>query len=106
MTLSSVSTLNSTLPESGTITPTASNEDQPKGKSSFLGFVPFTDFLRVRYPSHSSERTIQKGNVTSPGDMSEDAENNEEERSSIHSIGMACKELGVVGPALEGAIEA
>jgi hypothetical protein len=100
---------NTTPPESGENTPTISIDDQRKGKSSFLGFVPFTDLLRVRYPSHSSDKTIRKGDATLP-EMSEEADTNEEERTTIRSIGsdMACKELGVPSPAIgpEGAVEA
>jgi len=98
---------NSTPPESGTTTPTTSIGDQRKGKSSFLGFVPFTELLRVRYPS---EKTIRRGNATLTGEISEDAETNDEDRRTIRSIGsdMAYKELPVGRPGIgpEGTIEA
>jgi hypothetical protein len=108
MTPLSMSVEITTPPESGTNTPTVSNDDhrnddQRKGKSAFLGFVPFTDFLRVRYPSHASEKTIRKVGATLSGENSEDAETNEEEQTTICSIDpdLACKELGVASPQLD-----
>ncbi len=81
-------------------TPTASTDEPRKGKSSFLGFVPFTDFLRVRYPSqsNSSEKTIRN----SSGETSEDTEADEnEDRRTIHTISPDnCKASVVTQPAI------
>ncbi|KAJ3517634.1 hypothetical protein NLJ89_g383 [Agrocybe chaxingu] len=86
----------STTPNaSGYSTPTAATDDTRKGRS-FLGFVPFTDFLRARYPSASqaSDNTLMKGDVEGlPADGSEDAvepdegEIDEEDRMTIHGVG-------------------
>lgn len=75
-------------------TPTASTDEPRKGKSSFLGFVPFTDFLRVRYPSqgNTSEKTIRDN---SSGESSEDAEASEDDdQRTIHTISPdTCKSI-------------
>lgn len=69
-------------PESGIDTPTASADEFRKVKSSFLGFVPFSDFLRVRYPSHPSLKTRRNGSLT-PGETSGDSDAEEEDRRTV-----------------------
>lgn len=48
---------------SGATTPTtAALSEESRRAKSFLGFVPFTDFLRARYPStsQSSDKTLSE----------------------------------------------
>jgi hypothetical protein len=77
---------------SGATTPTSSTDESRKFKSTFLGFVPFTDFLRVRYPSHSSEKTHRINGSVTPDDAAGDSE--EEDRKTICPDGH--KESGVI----------
>jgi hypothetical protein len=71
--------------------------DDSRKQRSFLGFVPFTDFLRGRYPSsvsHSSEKTPTASRRPSEADedfdsedeqhREEDSESDEEDRTTIH----------------------
>lgn len=62
---------------SGATTPTtaALSEESRKAKS-FLGFVPFTDFLRVRYPStsQSSDKTLSESHYAAGAARVEDFE--------------------------------
>jgi hypothetical protein len=78
---------------SGATTPTSSTDESRKVKSTFLGFVPFTDFLRVRYPSHSSEKTHRTNGSATPDDAAGDSE--EEDRKTICPDGH--KESVVIG---------
>ncbi|KAF8973835.1 hypothetical protein BDZ97DRAFT_1912290 [Flammula alnicola] len=92
-------------PVEGTTTPTASGattpttsimSDDSRKQRSFLGFVPFTDFLRARYPStsQSSEKTVTKSRASSrsreesEGDTEADggSEPDEEDRMTIHAV--------------------
>lgn len=66
---------------SGRTTPLAAHDESAKGKS-FLGFVPFTDFLR-RYPSQSSQKTVRKAG-DSGSDGSEGVCGEEEDRSTLN----------------------
>ncbi|KAF9478708.1 hypothetical protein BDN70DRAFT_933158 [Pholiota conissans] len=76
---------------SGTTTPTASiMSDDARKQRSFLGFVPFTDFLRGRYPTSVSQ-SLEKANASarqpdSEGDEDEDegSESDDEDRTTIH----------------------
>jgi len=78
---------------SGSNTPTAATDESRKGKS-FLGFVPFTDFLRARYPStsQSSDKTVlNHSHSSADGDTSDSAESEDEEaddedRVTIHGV--------------------
>jgi len=62
---------------SGATTPTtaALSEESRKAKS-FLGFVPFTDFLRARYPStsQSSDKTLSESHYAAGAARVEDFE--------------------------------
>lgn len=76
---------------SGTTTPTAPSvlEDSRKQKS-FLGFVPFSDFLRSRYPSSGQATQAPSGADSEEGSAYEHSdvdseESNEEDRMTIHA---------------------
>ncbi|KAF9535777.1 hypothetical protein CPB83DRAFT_842312 [Crepidotus variabilis] len=69
---------------SGSTTPVAPHEEPTKGKS-FLGFVPFTDFLR-RYPSQSSERTIMKHGASTSDSESNGSDGDDEDRKTINGV--------------------
>ena len=75
---------------SGTTTPTTAGmlDDSRKSKS-FLGFVPFGDFLRSRYPSTGQPSDKRNG---STGVVSEDVveivDPDEDDRTTIHGISL------------------
>lgn len=78
-------------------TPTAALDDGRKAKS-FLGFGPFTDFLRNRYPSTSQgsisdkhtgeeEEAEEEQDKSEPGDADvDDADIDEDDRRTIHGL--------------------
>jgi len=61
---------------SGATTPTAVLSDESRKAKSFLGFVPFTDFLRARYPStsQSSDKTVSEAQYAAGAACVEDFE--------------------------------
>lgn len=62
---------------SGATTPTtAALSDESRKAKSFLGFVPFTDFLRARYPStsQSSDKTLSESHYAAGAARTEDFE--------------------------------
>lgn len=73
---------------SGTTTPTASLlAEESRKQKSFLGFVPFTDFLRSRYPSSSTKTSSEADDDEESEDehSDENSEGSEEDRMTIHA---------------------
>ncbi|KJA29339.1 hypothetical protein HYPSUDRAFT_211221 [Hypholoma sublateritium FD-334 SS-4] len=73
---------------SGTTTPTASLlAEESRKQKSFLGFVPFTDFLRSRYPSSSTKTSSETDDDEESEDEHSDeiSEGSEEDRMTIHA---------------------
>ncbi|PPQ67414.1 hypothetical protein CVT25_005993 [Psilocybe cyanescens] len=79
-----------TLSTSGATTPTASSDESRKPKS-FLGFVPFTDFLRGRYPSatQASDKKADDDDDNqslTDSDAASNADLDEDDRRTIHGV--------------------
>ena len=86
----------STPPASGSTTPTAAATDVSKKGRPFLGFSPFTELLRGRYPS--SIRISGKNSLSTSENVQEvdeertvivreqDESDEEEDRKTIHGV--------------------
>ena len=89
----------STPPASGSTTPTAAATDASKKGRSFLGFSPFTEFLRGRYPSsvrisgnnplsisENSQEMDEDRTTFVPRAREQDESDEEEDRNTIHGV--------------------
>lgn len=77
----------STPPTSGSATPTTAATDASKKPRPFLGFSPFTDFLRGRYPSSIRISGKDGEHTTSVTSYEEqDGSDEEEDRKTIHGV--------------------
>ena len=106
--------LNHTGPEgmtptaSGATTPTtAALSDESRKAKSFLGFVPFTDFLRARYPStsQSSDKTVSEAQYAAGAACVEDfegASNNGSETDEIDRMTLRANKVQENCSAVEG----
>lgn len=84
-----------TPPASGSVTPTGSTIDASKKPRAFLGFSPFTDLLRGRYPSTirksppsvlGGAQGTDEGSIVSVTGTEEQNDTDEEDRKTIHGI--------------------